>query len=37
MNLYLLCQNNRAMEVQDAAPRARMEQIVRAVFDGTAP
>jgi hypothetical protein len=37
MKLYLLRQNNRAMGVQDAALRARMEQIVRAGFDGTAP
>jgi hypothetical protein len=29
-------QNNRAMEVQDAALRARIEQIVRAVFEGAA-
>jgi hypothetical protein len=30
-------QDNRSMEVQDAALRARIEQIVRAVFEGTTP
>ena len=30
-------QNNRSMEVQDAALRARIDQVVRTVFEGTAP
>jgi hypothetical protein len=30
-------QNNRAMEVQDPTLRTRIEQVVRAVFEGTAP
>ena len=30
-------QNNRSMEVQDAALRAAIEQVVRTVFEGTAP
>ena len=30
-------QNNRSMEVQDAALRARIDQVVRTVFGGTAP
>jgi hypothetical protein len=30
-------QNNRTMEVQDAALRVRIEQIVRAIFEGNAP
>ncbi len=30
-------QGNRSMEVQDPALRARIEQVVRAVFEGTAP
>lgn len=29
-------QNNRSLEVQDAVLRGRIEQIVRAVFEGTA-
>ncbi len=30
-------QDNRSMEVQDPALRARIEQVVRAVFEGTTP
>jgi hypothetical protein len=30
-------QNNRSMEVQAAALRAAIEQVVRTVFEGTAP
>ena len=30
-------QNNRSMEVQDAALRARIELVVRIVFEGMAP
>lgn len=30
-------QGNRAMEVQDRGLRARIEQVVRAVFEGRAP
>lgn len=30
-------QHNRSMEVQDPALRARIEHVVRAVFEGTAP
>lgn len=30
-------QNNRSMDVQDATLRARIEQVVRTVFEGTAP
>ena len=30
-------QDNRSMEVQDPARRARIEQVVRAVFEGTTP
>ena len=30
-------QNTRSMEVQDAALRAAIEQVVRTVFEGTAP
>ncbi len=29
-------QNNRTMEVQDAALRARIERVVRGIFEGTA-
>lgn len=30
-------QGNRSMEIQDPALRARIEQVVRAVFEGTGP